>query len=217
MNELKDNYSVYKITCNITGEAYIGVTKQKPEHRWRSGKGYTGRLRNDVDTFGWNNFTAEVLYSGISREEAAAKEIELIEYFNSICNGYNTHKGGDIPSDESVKKITQKLIGRSISPEVRQHMSEARKGIIFSEDHIKNLSKSHMGNPGYWEGKKRSRETTRKISEKLSIPIRCVETGVIYKNLKDASEQTGFPMSNISKWCNGTKPRNCTFTFEKVV
>lgn len=38
---------------------------------------------------------------------------------------------------------------------------------IFSETHIKHLSESHLGLPGYWLGKKRDSITIKKISDTL--------------------------------------------------
>ena len=41
------------------------------------------------------------------------------------------------------------------------------KGKKLSEEHRKNLSESHKGNPSYWTGKHHSEETKQKISNKL--------------------------------------------------
>lgn len=44
-NEIK-NYKVYIHTNIINGKIYVGITKQRPERRWKNGWGYydkTGR------------------------------------------------------------------------------------------------------------------------------------------------------------------------------
>jgi 5-methylcytosine-specific restriction endonuclease McrA len=41
------------------------------------------------------------------------------------------------------------------SEETKRKISEAKKGKKFTAEHRKNLSLSHIGNPGYWTGKKR--------------------------------------------------------------
>ena len=44
-------------------------------------------------------------------------------------------------------------------------MSNARKGMVFSDEHRLNLSKSHKGKPSNWKGKTPSEESRRKMSE----------------------------------------------------
>jgi hypothetical protein len=60
-------------------------------------------------------------------------------------------------TDEAIERIRIASIGRKHSEEVKQKlrkpksdatklkMSEGRKGIIFSEEHLKNLSEAHKG------------------------------------------------------------------------
>jgi len=48
--------------------------------------------------------------------------------------------------------------GKKVKPFSEQHkdnIAKARQGKKLSEEHIKNLSLSHMGNEGFWNGKKR--------------------------------------------------------------
>ena len=210
-------YSVYKLTCVPTGKIYIGVTSQKLTNRWRNGKAYHGALKADIDKYGWNNFTKEVLMTGLNSLRAAAWEKHYISLFGNRAELYNATCGGEVQSDEAISRKSIAMTGRTIFPEVRERMSEARKGIAFSEEHLKNLSQSHKGQAGYWKGKKRDESTRQIISEKLSKPIKCVETGEVFRNLREASEKTGFPMSSISKWCNGVKPKKCQYTFERMV
>ena len=40
---------------------------------------------------------------------------------------------------------------------------------------------------------------------KISKRIRCVETGISYKSLSDASRKTKIPIANIHKVCNGQR------------
>lgn len=63
---------------------------------------------------------------------------------------------------------------------------------MFSQKNTgKNLSKANAGcnNPNY--GKKCSEETKKKIGNKNSKSIQCVETGVIYKNKTEAAAAVG--------------------------
>ena len=48
-----------------------------------------------IKKYGVNNFKFEVLFSGLSIEEASDKEVELIKEKNTrVPNGYNVAEGG---------------------------------------------------------------------------------------------------------------------------
>ncbi len=208
-------YSVYKLQ-NQSGRVYIGVTCQRPELRWRRGKKYSGELKKDIDKYGWDSFTKEILESGLTYQEAANHEKKWIEEYGITNSLYNATSGGEVRSDRDLDMMALKMKGRKLSPFARANISRARKGIVFSQEHKQHLSESHMGQAGYWTGKTRDRETNAKISSKLSVPIRCVETGEIFLNLSDASTKTGYSKSCISKWCNGVRPKKCKLTFERI-
>jgi len=47
------------------------------------------------------------------------------------------------------------------------------KGKEFTEEHRKNLSLAHLGNEGYWLGKKRPEETIKKMIENRPKGLKC--------------------------------------------
>ena len=213
---MKRNYLVYKLQCPVNGKIYIGVTCQRPEFRWRNGKKYSGDLKADIEKYGWESFSKEILETGLLTAEAAKREKEYIEKYSAKAVLYNATAGGEVRLDCDIDRMAEKMRGRKLTPLAKERMSKARKGIVFSDSHREHWSVSHLGNPGYWTGKKRDAETMKKISKKLSKQIRCRETGEIFANLSDASRKTGYPISCISKWCNGVKPRKCKLTFERI-
>ena len=128
-------------------------------------------------------------------------------------------------SEETKRKISEKLMGHPVSLETRRKMSESDKG-----------------RTGYWEGKHRSEETIRKVSEKNrgrspwnkgksgeyhtkphtdevkkkiseSQPTRktvyqYTPDGThiaTYSSLVECGKQTGFHISDISSVCNGRR------------
>lgn len=214
---MSKEYCVYKLACIQNGKVYIGVTSQDPSLRWRGGKAYHGDLKADIDLYGWETgFDREILESGLSYSEAALAEKRYIAFYAKMMHLYNATAGGEVLPDEVIAEKARRQKGKKLAPTTRRKISEARQGMVFSDQHHQRLSEAHKGKPGFWTGKKRKAETVQKISKKLSIPIRCVETGEVYANLKDASEKTGYPMSCISKWCNGVRPKKCTYTFERM-
>ena len=96
--------------------------------------------------YGLENFVYCVLEDNILRENLNLKEIEWIEYYDSFHGGYNLTSGGDskrIISEETIRKIAEKLKG--------QHYG-CWKGKHLSEEHRRNLSESHKGKPTWNKG-----------------------------------------------------------------
>lgn len=100
----RSNYCVYKHTClapgNSFGKVYIGITCQrKPEYRWNHGRNYKHCLYfdNAVKKYGWENFSHEILVSGLSRSEAKKMERKYIKELraNDPKFGFNLTPGGD--------------------------------------------------------------------------------------------------------------------------
>lgn len=87
-----DNYVVYKHTFP-NRKVYIGITKQKLFDRWWRGKAYHHNkyLLNAIQKYGWDNIKHEVLYKNLNKEQALAKETELIKLYKSNQKeyGYN--------------------------------------------------------------------------------------------------------------------------------
>jgi group I intron endonuclease len=143
--------SVYKITNNLNGKAYIGQTINSIKERFRThcgvySEGKCPALWSAIQRHGKDNFTIEVLWSeaGCTKEELDEKEIEMIAVHNTLSpNGYNLMEGGHSSRhhEESRKKISdakKKLWEekgddiraqrreRGVSEETRKRISEAR-------------------------------------------------------------------------------------------
>lgn len=128
-------YIVYKHTCP-NGRAYIGITCQDPERRWRCGMhyDYNRRFFLAIVEYGWINFKHEILESGLSYEEAKRKETEYIDKFKTADErfGYNQTLGvggkGFTKSIETREKLRRANTGKKQSDEARKRISEANKG-----------------------------------------------------------------------------------------
>lgn len=104
----KLTYYVYVHTNKINDKKYIGITCQKPEARWGVGGSrylyrdirYNSVFAAAIRKYGWENFTHEILFEGLTEAEAKVKEKELIAYYRTYigfenCKGYNMTLGGD--------------------------------------------------------------------------------------------------------------------------
>lgn len=110
-------FIVYKHTTP-NGKVYIGITSRKPEYRWNNGKGY---MHNEyfyraINKYGWDNIKHEILFTNLTREQAEAKEVELIKYYDSTnrFKGYNIKAGGDTckASEETKLKMSKVMKGK---------------------------------------------------------------------------------------------------------
>lgn len=123
--------------------------------------------------------------------------VENLEWCDAY---YNTHYGTARERQaQSAKGRVGGMTGKHHSPESRRKIGEKQSG-----------SKNHMF------GKKHSAETLKLMHEvhlghlhseetkaKMSIPVRCVETGVVYYGAHAAQRATGIDNSCISRACKG--------------
>ena len=127
-------YWVYIHTCP-NGKKYVGITtRSEPERRWAKGKGYkhNEHFYRAILKYGWDNFEHEV-FEVDSAEEMYRKEVELISFYHSNDPeyGYNHSTGGECiasgckHSEESKKKVSEILKGRTFSEEAREKLRNA--------------------------------------------------------------------------------------------
>lgn len=173
MNNQKNSYSVYIHICP-NGKRYIGATGIKPEYRWNRGEGYKKheKFYADIKKYGWNNIEHQIVFSGLSKEEAAQREIELIEKYksNEDAFGYNRTAGGFC------------LCGKGNPFYDKHHTEETRKVMSekweyekhFSPETIEKLRNASAGENNPLYGKHHSEESKRKnmISQKGRKEVR---------------------------------------------
>lgn len=117
-------WTVYKHTCKINGKIYIGITKNSVKQRWgKDGHGYKPSkgeytcFYRAIQKYGWDNFEHEILFEGLTYEQALEKEKDLIKFYNCKAPfGYNLTEGGD------------GTLGIKVTKEFRKKKSEAMSG-----------------------------------------------------------------------------------------
>lgn len=138
INMEENNYNVYYHYNPANGKYYIGITKQEPERRWNNGYGYHNQVFGAaIRKYGWDNFEHVVIETGLSKEMAVSLEKRLIQECDSFKNGYNCSMGGESAD------------GYKMPIETKEKISRANSGVN-----------------SYWFGKKKSKESIQKISEK---------------------------------------------------
>lgn len=153
-----NNYKVYKLT-SPSEKVYIGITCQTLKKRFMNGRGYKEcpRIHGAIQKYGFESFKKEVVFSDLSKEEAEAKEIELISLYKSTNPefGYNIDNGGNTTgshSEETKKKISAANKGKKVSEESRERMRKAQKG-------------NNLGDKNPFYGKHHSEKTKKEHSD----------------------------------------------------
>ena len=111
-------YIVYTHINKINHKRYIGITSQTLAQRSKNGEGYktSSHFYHAIQKYGWDNFEHQILYTGLTKEEACKKEVELIKEFNTMDAkyGYNLTTGGEIGaqlSEATLQKKRENMLG----------------------------------------------------------------------------------------------------------
>ena len=205
-------YTVYQHKNKINGKIYIGITSQKPEDRWGSqGCNYKSspHFYSAIQKYGWNNFEHNILFTGLTKEQACLKEQELIKEYDLMNRefGYNSTSGGDIfvMNEETKQKISQAMMGNKnglghpCSEEKKKKISEAQKGRKFTKEHKQKLSEAAKNR--HVPCSEDKKQTLKEKSHKK--PVYCEELDKVFESVQECGRQLGIPATNISKLCNG--------------
>ena len=155
-------FYVYKTTNKLNGKYYIGKHISNKETDDYLGSGLL--LWRAINKYGIENFSKEIIEYCESSSVLNEREKYWIEKTDSLYpRGYNIAKGGNggdlYTNNPRNKEIREKLrllglnqtkehrealimsrIGKKHTSEACKKISESRKGIIFTEEHKKNIS-----------------------------------------------------------------------------
>lgn len=187
-------YSVYRHT-SPTGKVYIGITKQKPENRWQRGFGYRTQKRfyRAILKYGWDNFTHEVLYTGLNFEDAEQKERELILEYRSFDKnfGYNLERGGNCCKEVS-EATREKMRLSHTTEQYRAWMQEKNTRRWSDPAAHEKMSEMFKGDRNPMHGKKLTEEHKKKLLEaSRAVPHRVLrgeENPMYGKTLSDEAK-----------------------------
>lgn len=129
---MENGYCVYKHTCKINGKIYIGMTNNV-KRRWRcrgieykphEGREHSRPFWNAIQKHGWDNFTHEILESGLTMEEACEREKYYIDNLHSRDKdkGYNIAEGGN--GGRIYTEHPRGMLGKHHSEEKKAQQSE---------------------------------------------------------------------------------------------
>ena len=186
-------YTVYKHTTP-SGKVYIGITKQKPEHRWNNGNGYrqNKHFYSAIQKYGWENIKHEIICQApMSASQAGAVEKSFIALYDSTnpSKGYNHSIGGEYgtagvhPSAETRRKISESHKGQTAwnkgkhtSAETRRKMSYAWKHSDACIDHLKKVCELNKGRQSPVKGRHHTAEAKKHMSDSHKGHLTSAET-----------------------------------------
>lgn len=169
------SYTVYMHENKLNGKKYIGITSTKPERRWQNGNGYKTQLLFSRAIKKYGWDEFNHYILFTNLTKESAKKKEI-----KLIEKYQTtnKKYG-----YNMSKGGEIPVGYERTEELNKHMSEIKKG------HKYNLGKHH------------AKETIAKMSK----PIICVETGVVYIGMREAERITGIKSQHIYRCCKGMR------------
>lgn len=227
-------WSVYKHTTP-SGKVYIGITRQKPVHRWgKCGNGYKGNKHfySAIKKYGWDSIIHEIVCEGLSQEKAEDIERKLIYHYQSYKRefGYNRALGGHALSKESRKKIGETRKKRGIKPwSYGKHLSEATKAKLskahtgrrftISEEGRRNIANAKRGNKNPNYGRPLSEERKQQLIERHQKPVYQIDGDkkVLFISAKEAGDKTGIAKCNITRVCKGQRATAGGYRWEYAI
>ena len=204
-----NTWCVYMHENRANGKKYIGITKQAPERRWQNGYGYreSPRFYKAIEKYGWDGFKHEILYTHLTAEEAAAKEVELIAKYQTTDpeRGYNLDPGGGgtQPKTEEVRaKMSRARLGTHPTAATRERLRASHTGLKQTPETRKKRSEALLG-------KKKSEEHAQNIGRAKSKPVgmynEAGEKIAVFSSMTAAGLATGINFKNISEVCYGRR------------
>lgn len=200
-----------------------------------------GLLQDDWNEFGEESFEFSILEE-CERKYLDEQERYWIAYYKTTERqyGYNHESGGIsgfTPDNESVQKTANALKGKYVgenSPRFgkpgKKHTEEwinwakqrfSGEGnpmygihLILTEEQKKHLSEINAGSGNGFYGKRHSEQAKNLIGIKNGKPVRCVETGMVYRSAKEAGRMVNICPSGIERCCKGQAHTAASFHWE---
>lgn len=204
--------TLYVHTNLSNGKRYVGITAQKPESRWRKGRGYQrcALFYNAIQKYGWDGFSHEVIAVFDNMKDASDAEKSLIAEFksNNDLYGYNLEAGGHDKGEiaMSTREKLRILGRRKHDAESVEKSAAAHRGLRHTDETRRKMSASQKA---FWQTEE-GRELARKRSTKVSKRVFCVTDDgekITFDSIANAAKRVGVDASNISRACSGASSK----------
>jgi hypothetical protein len=200
---------IYKTTCLINYKVYIGMSTKDDKNYLGSGS----VIKSAIKKHGKHNFKKEILEHCDTFEKLCEREIYWVDYYKNLLKDdcYNVSsggKGGNWKMWMSEDRVEEVLSNFKKANDLKKGKhSSWNKGLKYSEEMKKKLSKAHTGKIQSKEtiekrrlkliGKKRTQDQIKKQSAAIKDRYKEGFSEEHIKNLSDAHK--GIKMSESAK------------------
>lgn len=201
---------VYEIVNIVNQKRYIGITNcieerfKYHQQKYASRKEFDKVLYRAIRKHGIDNFIFNVLFSGLTIEEAKEKEISLIQELNTLShdNGYNVTKGGDHRNNQGENNNTTILTTEQVLDIIKRR-TLGEKGIDVYQDY-QQITRSAFSN--IWRGinwphlqDKSTIEVVKGNAKLSAAQVREIKS-LLAKNVQNKLIQEQFNISYRDLW-----------------
>lgn len=215
---------VYKVTNLINNKCYIGITinslkRRKWQHLSLKYSG-TAILSKAINKYGKENFLFEEIDTATSESELMEKERYWIAALNTLTpNGYNALDGSGSGRELAKSRFVPVICVED--GKLYKTISDAAKAYGVPKDSIwsvcngrtdfaGNLSFRYADNNKFQKAERKRAKRKDKSSNnvknghvKTQKSIKCVNTGEIFKSVKEASIKLNLDPSQVVRVCKG--------------
>lgn len=163
----------------------------------------------------------DIVAASLTAQEALILEKKLIESYGrqDKCTGclVNMTAGGEgvvdyIFTEEHRQKISEAGIGKKHTEDSKEKIRQANLNRVFSPETIIKMSEARKGVP-YTEAQRKSSAIR---ANPRARKIMCIETGEVYESITKAARALSLDSSSLTKACNGKKKSCKGFTWKFV-
>lgn len=230
---------IYKWTNLVNGKIYIGQSTKTLAHRTRmhvnsANAGSLLPIHCAIRKYSPAAFRVETIATAASLEILNNLELDLIASHDCQApKGYNLKNGGDNHSwhPDSIEKARKSAKARTAKDggaQIKAALAKGRetlvgkapwnKGKKASDQAKANQSLSHMGQTAWNKGVQTPdevREKQKLAAQKRAKPVLCIETGISFASVEEASRQTGISPIHIKRLIkSGRKHQKTGFSFK---
>lgn len=206
---------IYRIWNTLTGDSYIGSTKNKidlrfQDHLQKAAKKVDSKFYKALENFGSQAFEIELLEEVETTDELAQKEIHYINVYNTMQHGYNSDRGGGF------KKTIYQFEFNNPEPIATYDTLEEAGGAVNASR--KTISNACLGSlksakgflwsyiPEYPEIEDRR----SKVVYQYDLEGQLLAT---FNSAREASKRLGIGLSSITRCCRGERKQTSGYKF----
>ena len=214
---MKPKKIIYKVTCTVTNEVYVGATERsiearKKDHEQKAESGKGAYFQKAIATFGPDAFKWEQIDTANDVNELALKEKEYIFKFKSFEHGFNGDQGGGLQ-----KSIHQ----YGLDKEYLNTFSSLEQAAEAVEGKEKSISNACLGynvtyRSFYWSYIKSNSYNGIPDRRKKKVIQFTLLGNIIasFDSVADASLKTGISKTCIARCCRGERQHSGGFRWE---